>query len=417
MIKLLILNYLTTPYPAFHQRGRSKSSRLARQERGLRKMKRIPVIIFLLYMMSHYLNGQTPVGSWSDHLIYNTAKNVAVGADEVFASTGSSVLVYNKSYNELKKMSRINGLTESGIGTIGWSEENKTLIIAYTSANVDLVKENRIFNIPDIFRKYIPGKKEINRIRTSGKYGFLACSFGIVVVDLVKKEIYDTWKPGTGSNTTEVWDITFGNGKIYAATGNGIFSAELTNPGLSYFGNWTPVNSLPDPAGKYTAAVYSGGKLYVNLSVPLSNGDKVYVLDEVATLFSFQPGVFNNSFEPSSSGFTITSPALIRYYNPDGSVNKVITSGWGSPNIAQAIVDNGDIWVADIKSGLIRGENMSVFSNLVLPGPVSNNAYSIRSLNGKTVICGGGADVSWNNQGRPLEVSSLIAGFLFLQAQ
>jgi hypothetical protein len=368
-------------------------------------MKRIPIILILIFLISE-LQGQTPVGSWSDHLIYNSAKDVAVGLAEVFASTGSSIIVYNKSYDELKKLSRINGLTESGISTIGWSEENKTLVIAYTSANVDLVKDNKIFNIPDIFRKYIPGKKDVNRIHTNGKYGFLACSFGIVVVDLVKKEIYDTWKPGTGSSTTEVWDITFANGKIYAATGSGVYSADLANPGLSYFGNWNLVNSLPDPAGKYTAAVYSGGKLYVNLSAPVSDGDKVYALEASATLFSYQAGVFNKSFDPSSSGFTITSPSSIKCYNTDGTVNNVITSDWGSPNFARAVVYNGDIWVADINSGLIRGENMSAFSKLVLPGPVSNNAYNITSLNGKTIICGGGADVSWNNQGRALEVSS-----------
>jgi len=369
-------------------------------------MRRILIILVLCILFSR-LYGQTPVGTWSDHLIYNTALNVAVGEDEVFASTGSSILVYNKSYDELKKMSTINGLTESGIKTIDWSEENKTLIIAYTSANVDLVKDNKIFNIPDIERKYIPGKKEVNKMRSSGKYCFLASSFGIVVIDLTKKEIYDTWKPGTGTTTTEIWDVAIANGKIYAATGNGVFSADLTNPGLSYFGNWTLVNSLPDPAGKYTAVVYSGGKLYVNLSAPQADGDKVYSIDPAATtLFSYQPGIFNKSFDPASSGFTISSPASVKYYNTDGSVNKIISSGWSSPNISQAVADNGDLWIADINSGLIRGENMSVFSNLVLPGPISNNAYSITSLNGKTVISGGGADVSWNNQGRALQVST-----------
>ena len=65
---------------------------------------------------------------------------------------------------------------------------------------------------------------------------------------------------------------------------------------------------------------------------------------------------------------------------------KTITSyGWGTPDISQAIVDNGDIWIADINSGLVRGENMSAFSALTLPGPVSNNAFSITSFNGKTI--------------------------------
>ena len=150
----------------------------------MRKFSVIPV--FLLFTMNS--PGQTPVGSWSDHLSYNTAKSIAVGTKEVFVSTGSSIIVFNKEYAELKKMSRINGLTESGINTISWSELNNALIIGYTSSNVDLVVNNTIYNIPDIQRKFIPGKKDINRIRTKGKYAYLACSFGIVVIDIIKKE-------------------------------------------------------------------------------------------------------------------------------------------------------------------------------------------------------------------------------------
>src|ERR1035437_6712617 len=129
-------------------------------------------------------------------------------------------------------MSRINGLSETGISSISWSEENKTLTIAYTSTNIDLLVNKVIYNIPDINRKYIPGTETINRIRTSGKYAYLACSFGIVVLDLNKKEIYDTWKPGTGPETNQVWDIAFGNGKVYAATDIGVYSADISNPGL-----------------------------------------------------------------------------------------------------------------------------------------------------------------------------------------
>jgi hypothetical protein len=104
----------------------------------MRKSLSILTLIFLDLI----LTGQTPVGSWSDHLVYTTANCVAAGSDQIYASTGMSLLIYNKSYAELKKMSRINGLSENGISTISWSEENKTLIIAYESTNVDLLKNN-----------------------------------------------------------------------------------------------------------------------------------------------------------------------------------------------------------------------------------------------------------------------------------
>jgi hypothetical protein len=368
-------------------------------------MKKL-LLLLIISLITLLLNGQTPVGTWSDHLVYNTANCVAAGKDEIFASTGSSILIYNKGFAELKKMSRINGLSETGISTIDWSEENKTLIIAYSSTNIDLLKNNIIYNIPDIVRKYIAGKKEINRIRTSGKYAYLACSFGIVVLDLNKKEIYDTWKPGTGSEVNEVWDITFGNGNVYAATEAGIYSADFTSQGLSYFGNWHLLDLLPSPYGKYTSIIFSGNRLYVNLSNPISGGDQVYSIDNTGSLFSFTPGVFNTSFDLSESGFTISSGASVRLYNLTGTLIKTISSySWGIPNISQAVEDNGEMWIADINSGLVRVENFTEFSALTLPGPFSNNAFYLTSSSGKTVICGGATDVSWNNQGRPMTVS------------
>jgi hypothetical protein len=367
---------------------------------------RIILSILPLLIISLTLQAQTPVGSWSDYLVYNSTDCVTVGTDEVFASTGSSIIIYNKQFAELKKMSRIDGLTETGISTITWSEENKTLIIGYTSTNIDLLKNNVIYNVPDISRKYIPGEKKINKIRTNGKYAYLACTFGIVILDLNKREIYDTWKPGNGSDNNEVWDIAIGNGKIWAATDIGVYSGDLSNLGLSYFGNWELVNNLPVPMGKYTSLIYSGNKLYANLADPNLSGDQIYSVDNVSSLFSFTSGVFNRSFDNAQKGFTVSSGVSVKYYNTDGSLANTISSyGWAVPFIAQAIVDNGDIWIADINSGLVRGENMSEFTELTLPGPVSNNAFNITSYNGKTIICGGATDISWNNQGRPLQIS------------
>ena len=368
-------------------------------------MNKILIIISLLFLQL-LLSGQTPVGTWSDHLVYSSADCIALSTSEVFASTGSSLLIYNKSFSELKKMSRINGLTETGISTITWSDENNTLIIAYSSTNVDLLNNNVIYNIPDISRKYIPGKKTINRIRTSGSYAYLACSFGIVVIDLVKKEIYDTWKPGTNSESAEVHDIAIGNGNIFAATDLGVFSAGISDPGLSYFGNWNRVNIQPEPTGKYTALVYSGARLFVNLSDPNQVGDHVYVFDGSSSQFLYNSGVFYKSFDNSQTGFTLSSPSAVQFFNTNGTLVRTINSyGWGQPDVAMAIADNNDIWIADLNSGLIRGENMTDFSALTLPGPISNNAFSITSLNGKTLIAGGGTNVSWNNQGRPLQIS------------
>ena len=222
------------------------------------------------------------------------------------------------------------------------------------------------------------------------------------MVDINKKEIYDTWKPGTDSDNNEVWDIDveIGYDKIYAATSNGIYSANLSDAGLSYFGNWTINDDLPVPKGKYTSVLFTNSKLYVNRSSQLSAGDSIYVIGSDCTLFSYIPGVINTSFDPANDGFTVSSTGAVKYYYSDGSLKKTIsTYGWGTPNIVQALEDNGDIWIADIlRRSCSVGTDMSDFTLLTFPGPASNNAISITSLNGQTIICGGSVDNSWNNQ-------------------
>jgi hypothetical protein len=367
-------------------------------------MRKIPIALFLSFAVNLY--SQTPVGSWSDHLSYNTARGIAVSTKDVFVSTGSSIVVYNKEFAELKKMSKINGLTETGISAIGWSAEANALVIGYSSTNVDLFINNTIFNIPDIYNKYIPGNKEIKRIRTNGKYAYLACSFGIVVIDLSKREIYDTWKPGPASGNNAVLDVCFGPDDIFAATETGLFFAGRFDEGLSYFGNWRRINSLPDAGGKYTAVTFSGNRLFANKSDALSDGDSLFVVGETTALFSFVPGVFTSSIDPGTGGFTVSSGPSASYYDAAGNLKKIISHyGFALPDISQSVMENGDIWIADISHGLVRGEKMNEFSKLNLPGPVSNNAFDISSVNGKTIICGGGTDDTWNNLGNPYQVS------------
>ena len=366
-------------------------------------VKFLHTLFFIALSIS--LPGQKPVGTWSDHLSYYSVRNIAIGQGEVYGSTGSSILVYIKGFQELKKISRVQGLSETTISNIAWSSENNTLIIAYTSTNIDLLKENVVNNIPDIKRKYIPGRKEIYRIRTRGKYAYLASSFGIIVVDIKRNEIYDTWKPGAGGETAEVYDIAFVNNKIYAASSSGVYFADLSNTGLSYYGNWDLVTNLPSPAALYNAIIFSGDKIYVNRAENSAPGDTVYAIDGSVSIYSYQPGVFNRSFDTYPGGFTITSQGIVRVYLENGTLLKSISSyNPGNLNTTQAVVDGPDIWIADNSVGLVKGASMTDFIKLNLPGPYTNNVTYLTSSRGKTFITGGAVDNAWNNQWKPFQV-------------
>jgi len=364
------------------------------------------IIICIASALLYPLKAQSPLGTWTDHLSYNSAVSVVSGGKEIFASTGSSILVYNTEFNELRKLSKVNGLTETGISTLGYSEEYETLIVAYSSANIDLINKLTIRNIPDISRKYIAGLKEINRIRTRGRYAYLACSFGIVVIDILREEIRDTWKPANSATTNEVWDIAFLNNKIFAATSTGVFEADENNQGLAYFANWKRMDELPGPAGRCNAIIEKNGRLYINKSGVKSSTDTIFCSDNGFSIHLVIPGVKNKSIDHLSDGFAVSSGYSARLFDSSGNLLKTITgSGTINSDIRQVAEYQGILYYADFNSGLLMTDPQGSLKLLSVPGPMSNNAADITISDGKTIICGGSVSSSWNNRLRPYHVS------------
>src|SRR6185295_19485364 len=80
-----------------------------------------------------------------------------------------------------------------------------------------------------------------------GDYAYLSCGFGIVVLNLVKYEIKDTYYIGPNGTALQVNDVTSDGTNLYAATTSGMYSASISNPFLSDFSQWhlfTPQEGL-----------------------------------------------------------------------------------------------------------------------------------------------------------------------------
>ena len=75
-------------------------------------------------------------------------------------------------------MSRVTGLSETGISAIQYDEANSKLFIAYTNSNIDIIYRNDIFNVPDIKRDNIIGDKNIYNIYPLQKNYYLSTGLG-----------------------------------------------------------------------------------------------------------------------------------------------------------------------------------------------------------------------------------------------
>src|SRR5690606_1981853 len=125
------------------------------------------------------------------------------------------------------RLSKTNGLSETGISAINYNETNDILFIGYTNSNIDLLKANHIVNIPDIKRVNISGDKSIYNSYFLLDDIYLSTGLGIIVVDVKKLEIKSTWYISDSGSVVKVNEFAKAGDYYYAATDEGLKSMSI----------------------------------------------------------------------------------------------------------------------------------------------------------------------------------------------
>lgn len=358
-------------------------------------------LIFIIIQLSLALQAQNPIGTWEDQLPYQDVKIICAGNEEIFAATDHAIIVFNKKYNEARKLSTVHGLTEYGISAIDFSEESESLVIVYSSTNLDIYKNGRITNIPDVYNNYIAGKKVISRVKCRGNYAYLISSFGIVLLDIDKAEIYDTWNPSLDGSRNEVFDITFAGNNIYAATSQGLLYADANNTSLTYFGNWSRVPDIP--AGKiYSDLETIDNTMFLVKPASGNEGDSLLSYDSsILNTIRFGTDKHINSINRSDDKLTITYESKVEIISKEGTSLQTYESyDWGDIHAKDATSDNNLIYIADKYSGLVVESDNGDLNSIIVPGPYYNIASSLFAANGNVYVSGGVLDNVWNNTGK-----------------
>lgn len=363
------------------------------------------ILITSLICNSLMALAQGPVGTWADHLPYHAVYNIAAGKSEVIGSTEYALTIYNNEYQELRKLSKVNGLTDCGISSLAYSSATDSYIIGYTNTNIDILHGTNITNLPDIYNKYIAGNKVINRIRTIGSYAYIATSFGIVVIDMERMEVYDTWNPSADGGTNPVYDLTVMGSQIFAATEKGLFWGYSSNPGLSFFGNWRVVEGTIQ--GKlYNSVVSIDDRLFFNSPEEITAGDILFMMEEtsISPVFNI-PGTSIRSIEESSDKLIVSAGSKVFIFGPTGlEENEVTTYGWANPNASNAIMDGNVLYIADNDAGIVTSADLENFESFIPPGPYLNSNNEIFYYEGNIYVSGGAVDNAWNNLFSPLQI-------------
>lgn len=361
-------------------------------------------LIFIQVFFMSVFAQNIGIYEWRDHLPYNKGLAIAEVGNEIYCATPFSLFMFDKAYNSLGRLNKVKGLSDVGINAIEYHDGLKTLVVAYSNTNLDLVIDGTIVNLSDIKRKPILGNKTINRITIIDKYAYLSCGFGIVVVDISKREIKDTYYIGPEGELINVLDITSDGNNLYAATENGIYKAEISNPFLSFYGSWTKLTGLPLPNAKYNAIRFFGGRLIANQANPLYNDDALYISGtNLNTWERFDPTQSSNCYalNVSQSKLIISYEGLVDIRNNDYSRQYLVyLPSQLSVNPSNAIIDSktSEVWIADRKRGLMKVSNQGWTGQEFAPnGPYSANVYYMDMKGQNLWVAAGGRNATWLN--------------------
>lgn len=349
-----------------------------------RSMRKI-LFSILLSLLGILAFGQNKaIGQWQEYLPYNKPISVTAANGRVYCATNGGLFWVSILDNSMHHLSKLNGLSDIEAVKVNYNPTNKKVLIVYKNANLDIIEVNgSITNIPDIKNKSLFGNKTINNVYMNGQYAYLSCGFGIVVLDMEKEEIKDSYNMDPAGAAINIRAITMDGQYIYASTDTGIFKA-LKNSNLSIYTSWSKMTGIP--VGIYNAIEVINGKLFANFSKKLTSN-----IDGQDEIYVYENGSWNTAltqFHVSYRGLKnckgklllTTEGAILLYDDATGFIS--VYNNFNGSNemifLDADIDDDKNLWMADQTFGLIKNKDFSASSEVFFPsGPVSINVYAM----------------------------------------
>lgn len=367
---------------------------------AIRCVKATLAILLLTFTIA-YAQADIPMGTWRMHLSYNNIKTIAFGAHEVYAASDMGVLIYNRDDNSISTLNKLSGLSGVGITDIAYNDSNNQLIIVYEDGAIDLIKDDAIINFTRLRDlNTITGSKRINHISVYNQTAYFATDYGLVVFDLKRNEVKETWRDlgREGTNLRIVKSIVY-NDSISLATSHGVLTGSLGSNLLDY-NNWKrfDVGELADTIS----------------SIERFNG-KTYICIDGKGLFQYKNQSFVNinllnavifqALESNPNNLLITGSQKIWSLSKDDQLIHIADDSFPSPRSAKA--DNqGVYWVADSTSGLVSNVNGD-FTSYLPNGPTITSAFRLKHVDKKLYALSGG----FNSSASRLNNSGLVNYF------
>lgn len=346
------------------------------------------VLVFSLILLSFCLSAQNiSIGKWRAHTARNQVNAIVKVDNQIFCGTKGGLFYYFTDDNETGIISKSEGIDDLEITSLAYENSTQSLVVGYLSGNIIIKQKENIFTISYITdAQNITGSKKINHIGIYKNNAIFSCDFGVVIYDLKKLEIKETWlNIGAGGSRIKINKSLIVGDSIFLATDNGIYkSSFVPSLNLMDFRNWKKeivndslknrnITFIAERNGKLVAA-YNG----IGVFTKTSNWELKFYTTRTINAFSADNA---NIYATYNDGFLI--------YNETNS-REIFNRYFTTPK--DLLVENENfIWFADSQKGLVKFENNN-YKYIYPNAPHSNQVFSLNTFNNYVISFKGAYD-------------------------
>ncbi|MBP7218803.1 MAG: hypothetical protein KA995_00060 [Paludibacteraceae bacterium] len=348
------------------------------------------IFLFPFLFFSSIVFSQIAVGEWRMHFSYNSTTNVVVTPKKVYAIADNKLFSVDKKDFSIQTYSKLSGLNSNEVSLLAYDEISNLLIVVYTNSNIDIIdQKGGIYNIADLYRKNMTVSKKVNHIYFDQGLAYFSCDFGIMVLNLAKKEIANTYIIGDNATMSAVYAVNSDETYLYALTSESIKKAPKQGVNLLNFENWLVAMSLPDDSQLFRDMDVFNNKFYV-----AKNNENVYVYEEGQWLvFYANDAQLAISIQTIGNHFIINASNSMLCYTKDLTVEQltdiVVSDSWYDDT-------EGVYWIASKTSALLRyKKGEGVLGRYKPSSPYLSTAQKMYYNNGRILVAPG---KSWDDR-------------------
>jgi len=350
------------------------------------------ILITLFLFICHSSFSQIDYSSeWEDFYSYNNVKDFIKINSTIYAIVDNAAFIYDLNTNEIQKISSIHGLSGKETSSIFYSTSTDRFVIGYESGLIEIIDDKGKITIAnDIERLDITGLKQINHISEFEDNLYLSTPFGIVQYDIVNLNFGDTYYIDENSSAVFVNQTAILQNIIYVATKKGIYSADLTNPNLIDFNNWTQPQG--DLRGEFSSISI------FNNDVMTSQSNSLYRLtgsNNLGLIDTYPETIIN--MNSSTQFLTVASSSFAYVLNTAWVRIYVAAQSDTYPfSLNTAYADEEGLNLGTTTFGILKNNFIgSDYTEIHPNGPTSNLVFSITADNNNLWVVYGGYNASY----------------------